>query len=89
MATYLITTRHEPEQCLRALDEELAKGPDILNKFVYGCKDGDHTGYAIVDVESKDKALSLVPEFLQDSACISRVDKYGPGEIRSFHAKAA
>jgi len=89
MTKYLITSRHEPADCLRALDEELAKGSNVLDKFVYGCKDGDHTGYAIVDVKTMSDALALVPGFLQELACITKVDKYTPAEIKSFHAKAA
>jgi hypothetical protein len=87
MALYLITSKHEPEECLRALDEELEKG--MLDKFVYGCNGGDHTGYAIVDVKSMSEALSLVPDFLQDTACVGKVDKFTPGEIKSLHTKAA
>jgi len=89
MAKYMVTAKHEPEECLRALDEILAKGPDILDKFVYGCKEGDHTGYAIVDVKNLSEALSLVPDFLQESACIARVDTVTPAEIKTFHTKAA
>ena len=89
MSKYLITSKHEPDDCLRALDEELAKGPGILDKFVYGCKEGDHTGYAIVDVKNLSDALAMVPGFLQASACITKVDKYTPAEIKSFHTKAA
>jgi hypothetical protein len=89
MSKYLLTSKHEPEECLRALDEILTKGPDILDKFFYGCKEGDHTGYAIVDAENMSGALSLVPDFLRESACVSKVDKFTPEEIRSFHAKAA
>jgi hypothetical protein len=89
MTKYLITSKHTPEQCLRALDEELAKGKDVLDKFVYGCKEGDHTAYAIVEMKSLSDALSLVPDFLQDDACITKVDKFTPAEIGSFHVKAA
>jgi hypothetical protein len=43
------------------MDEELAKGSAVLDKFVYGCKEGDHTGWrAIVDVKSRSDALALV-----------------------------
>ncbi len=89
MTRYLITAKHSPEQCLQALDEELAKGSDVLEKFVYGCKEGDHTGYAIVEAKSRSDALALVPDFLQDDACISRVDLFTAAEIKSFHVKAA
>ena len=50
MELYLIISKHEPQECLRALDEGLEKG--YLDKFAYGCKGGDHTGYAIVDAKS-------------------------------------
>lgn len=89
MAKYLITSRHEPADCLRALDEELAKGPGILDKFYYGCREGDHTGYAVVEVKTLSDALAMVPGFLQETACITKVDKYTPAEIKSFHTKAA
>jgi hypothetical protein len=89
MTKYLIAATHEPDDCTRALGEELAMGPKVLDKFVYGCKEGDHTGYAIVDVKNLSEALAMVPGFLQESACITKVDKFTPAEIRSLHAKAA
>ena len=89
MSKYLIASKHEPDDCLRALDEELAKGSGVLDKFVYGCKEGDHTGYAIVDVKNLSDALAMVPDFLQASACITKVDKFTPAEIKSFHAAKA
>ncbi len=89
MARYLIASKHDPEDCVRALDAELAKGSGILDQFVYGCKEGDHTGYAIVESKNRSDALSLVPDFLQEKACITKVDKISPSEIKSMHAKAA
>ncbi len=89
MARYMIASRHEPEECLRALDEEFAKGSGILDKFVYGCREGDHTGYAIVEAKKLSDALALVPDFLQESACVTKVDKFTPADIRSLHEKAA
>lgn len=89
MSRYLIASRHEADQCIQALDDTLAKGTGVLDKFVFGCKDGDHTAYAIADVKSLSDALALVPDFLQADACITRVDKYTPADIKSLHAKAA
>ncbi len=86
---YMIETPHTKEECLRALDEELAKGPDILKKFNYGCKAGDHTGYAIVDVKNEMEARNLVPGFLLNKARIVEVDIFTPEVIKSLHSKAA
>jgi hypothetical protein len=89
MKRYLIQTPHKAEDCLKALDEELAKGSDVLGKFDYGCAAGDHTGYAIIDTNTREDAVKLVPTFLQSSARIVEVAKYTPDMIRSFHQKVA
>jgi hypothetical protein len=90
MARYMIQSPHKPEECLKALDEELAKGKDILDKIEFGCKAGDHTGYAIVDATTKNDALNrYVPSFLQNKARVVEVGKFTPEMIKSFHEKAA
>jgi len=90
MARYMIESPHKPEECLKALDEELAKGKDILDKFEFGCKTGDHTGYALVDANTRDDALNkYVPKFIQEKVRIVEVGKFTPEMIKSFHSKAA
>ena len=89
MKRYLIETPHKAADCLKALDEELEKGQQILGKFEYGCMAGDHTGYAIIDAETREDAIRLVPTFLQNTAKIVEVAKYTPDMVRSFHKKAA
>ncbi len=86
---YMIETPHTKEECLRALDEQLAKGPEILKKFYYGCKAGDHTGYALVDVRNEMEARNFVPGFLINKARIVEVDIFTPEVIKSLHTKAA
>jgi hypothetical protein len=89
MKKYMIEAPHTEAECLRALDEQLAKGPEILKKFNWGCMAGDHTGYAIVDVKDEKEARNLVPSFLLDKARIIEVSVLTPDVIRSFHTKAA
>ncbi|HYA89005.1 MAG TPA: hypothetical protein VEI57_18355 [Nitrospirota bacterium] len=89
MKKYLIESPHTKEECLRALDEVLAKGPEILKKFNYGCVAGDHTGYALVDVRDEKEARDLVPSFLLGKARIIEVAPFTPEVIRSLHTKAA
>ena len=90
MARYMIESPHKPEECLKALDEELAKGKDILDKFEFGCKTGDHTGYALVDANTRNDALNkYVPKFIQEKVRIVEVGKFTPEMIKSFHSKAA
>ncbi|MBI5562999.1 MAG: hypothetical protein HY894_09160 [Deltaproteobacteria bacterium] len=88
MSRYLIQSSHAKEECLKALDEVLAKGASALNKFEWGCVAGDHTGYAIVDVENEGKARELVPAFLRGKARVVQLGKFSPEQIRSFHKAA-
>lgn len=87
--SYRVEMPHNAEECLRALDEQLDKGTDALDKFYFGCMSGDHTGYAIVDVKSEDEVRRLIPDFLIDKSVITEVSKFTPEMIKSFHAKAA
>lgn len=53
MERYIVESPHTKDECLRALDEILAEGPAVLNKFDWGCQTGDHTGYAVVDADNE------------------------------------
>ncbi len=88
MERYIVESKHTREECLRALDEVLAKGPDVLNKIEWGCMAGDHTGYSIVEAGSDSEALQkIVPAFLRGKARAVKLNKFTPDQIRSFHQK--
>lgn len=83
MAKYVIESAHTVEECLQALDDFLEE--DTLQKFVFGCKSGDHTGWAYVDADSEEEALEIVPEFIRDKACAYEVGKFTPEDIKAAH----
>jgi hypothetical protein len=85
MADYLIKAPHTKEECLRALDETLGKGPDVLAQFEWGCMKGDHTAYGIVRAENVTAARNLVPEIVRNKATIQEVTRISPDQIRQFH----
>ena len=85
MEKYIVESPHTKEECLRALDEILAEGPAVLNKFDWGCHAGDHTGYAVVDAENETNVRKLIPTFLRNKTRIIKVGKFTPEQIRSFH----
>ncbi len=82
---YLLETPHTKEECLRELDDLLSKGPDVLDKFLWGCSKGDHTGYALVDAKDESDVRKLIPEFIRGKAKIIELSKFTPEQIRSFH----
>ncbi len=89
MDKYHIESPHTPEECLRALDEILAKGGDVLGKYEWGCMAGDHTGYCVVEAGNESEARKTIPTFLEGKARIVKLNKFTPDQIRSFHKKTA
>jgi|WetSurMetagenome_2_1015567.scaffolds.fasta_scaffold757547_2 hypothetical protein len=87
MPQFLIESSHTRQECLKALDETLAKGSEVLDKFEYGCMSGDHRGWATVDAPSEEKARELVPSFLRSKTRVVQVGKFTPEQIRSYHQK--
>jgi len=84
---YLVSAPHTAEQCLAALDDFAAQGREQLARFDWGCKDGDHTAYAVVEASSAEEALATVPANQRAQAKAVRIDKFTVEQIRSLHAK--
>jgi hypothetical protein len=63
MARFLIEHSHDEEEvpCARVVKYFLASGSHHLTHADWGCKDGVHSAWFIVDVNSKEEALLTVP----------------------------
>ena len=70
MARFLIELPHEPERlaCARVVKVFLTSGSHLLTHADWGCMDGDHRAWIIVDVASREEALAIVPPAFRDSA---------------------
>ncbi len=89
MDKYFVESPHTPQECLRALDEILEKGPGLLAEYEWGCMAGDHTGYAIVEARSESDVKENIPSFLRGKARVVQLNKFTPEQIREFHKKSA
>jgi hypothetical protein len=85
--TYIVESRHTPEECLTALDTVLDRSPELLDKLEWGCNTGEHIGWAFLEGNSESDIRGMVPPPLLDKTRIVEVNKYTPDEIRSFHEK--
>lgn len=84
-STYLITCSHTPETCLAALDAMSSAGKEALAKCEWGCKDGDHTAYMMVQASSKEDALAKLPEDARKDAKATMLVKFTQEDIKKFH----
>jgi hypothetical protein len=85
MNRYLVISDHTAEDCVRALKETLAIG--YLTHFDWGCKDGAHTGWAVLEAETRSQAMLSVPTFLRGSAKVVQLTTFHPDRVREMHPK--
>jgi hypothetical protein len=83
MKRFLVVSHHSAEDCVTALKQTLAIG--YLTHFDWGCKDGIHTGWAILEAEDKAQAMLSVPTFLRGKAQIVQVLKFKPEKVEALH----
>jgi hypothetical protein len=83
MARFLIEVPHEPEAvaCARVVKVFLTSGSHFLRHADWGCADGDHRAWMIVDVADKNEALGIVPPGLRASARVVGLNSFSMDHI--------
>lgn len=78
MAKFLIEVPHEPERlaCARVVRIFLSTGSHFLAQADWGCEDGNHSAWMIVDVDSKEEARAIVPPLFRSEARIIGLNKF-------------
>ncbi|MCI0450681.1 MAG: hypothetical protein L0Y79_13045 [Chlorobi bacterium] len=83
MDRYLIESTHTDEVCIHILDLILAQG--YLTHYDWGCKDGVHMGWAIVEADSKEEAILTVPSLIRNKARVIKLNKFTPEDVKCLH----
>lgn len=86
MARYLLTCAHTPEECVADLDSLVGHSKELLNRFEWGCKAGEHVGWAVVEAGNDATARMMLPTNIRAKAGVRLVNKFTPEDIQSFHA---
>jgi len=83
MARFLIEVPHEAEKiaCARAVRILLTTGSHFLTHSDFGCLDGEHKAWIIVDGENKEEIRSIVPPTYRSQAKIVKLNKFALEEI--------
>jgi len=82
-ARFLIEVPHESTvvACARAVDVFLKTGSHFLARADWGCKDGEHKAWMVVEVDSKDEARRIVPPIFRPQAKIVQLNTFTMAEI--------
>lgn len=83
MERFLIEVPHdsEPGECARAVQYFLTTGSHFMTRADWGCSDGVHKAFIIVEAESREEAKNLVPRVFHSKAEIVRLNKFTMEEI--------
>ena len=83
MPRFLIEVPHESGTvaCARANKVLLESGSHFLTHADFGCNDGVHKAWIVVDVDSKDEARDMLPPGYRRPATIVQLNKFGLEEL--------
>ena len=83
MPRYLIESPHEPDTiaCARVVQVFLATGSHFLTNAEWGCMDGVHSAWILVDVDSKEEARAILPPAFRAGARIVAVKHFTMDQI--------
>jgi hypothetical protein len=92
MSKFLIEVPHDPDlpACARAVQVFLSSGSHFVANADWGCRDGDHRAWMVVDVDSKEEARSIVPPIYRAQAKVVALNRFTLREIEGMlreHAK--
>jgi hypothetical protein len=89
MPKFLIEVPHEAEAiaCARAVQALLSFGSHFVTHTDWGCSDGVHKGWIVVDVDSREEARGLLPPAFRSDATVVQLNKFTLEEIDDVLAK--
>lgn len=86
MARYMIQSSHDATHadCERIQQSIFQAGAHFVSNAEWGCADGNHTAWLIVEAEDDRDALLIVPPALRDTATVTRLNRFGFAELMAF-----
>ncbi|OGC49666.1 hypothetical protein A2W32_05005 [candidate division WWE3 bacterium RBG_16_37_10] len=78
MSKYLIEVSHEANKlaCERAIKSFLQTGSHFMTNADWGCSDGEHKAWIVVDLDTKEDALLVVPPEYRKNAKVVKLVKF-------------
>ena len=88
-ARFLLEVPHEAATlaCARAIDVFLRSGSHFLTHADWGCKDGVHKAWMVVEVDGKEEARNIVPPAFRPQARIVQLNAWGLRDIEDIIRK--
>jgi hypothetical protein len=79
---FMVISPHSHEECTFVIKQTLAIG--YLTHFWWGCKSGDHTGYAMLEASSADEALLSIPTMIRKKGRAIGLVQFDPEKVEHW-----
>ncbi len=86
MPRYMIELHYEENEydtCLKALRASEQFGSHFVTHADWGCEAGVHCGWMIVELDSRDEAMQIVPRELRQQVRIIKLNRFTKEQIAS------
>ena len=89
-ARFLIEVPHDVTRpaCAHAIEVFLKTGSHFLTHADWGCKDGVHKAWIVVDVDTREQAMGIVPAAFRSSAVIVRLNAFTAEDVELLRQDA-
>ena len=82
MQKFMIISQHTHDECTMVVKQTLAIG--YLTHFWWGCKSGDHTGYAMIEANNPDEALLSIPTMIRKKGKAIGLVQFDPDKVKHW-----
>ncbi len=86
MSRFILEVSHEAETtaCARAVQVFLQSGSHFLTNADWGCKDGVHKGWIVIEADSRDAVRGVLPPAYRKNATIIGLNKFKLEDIEDL-----
>jgi hypothetical protein len=86
MPRFFIEVPHDEayQACVDAIRVFMETGSHWLAQADWGCKDGEHSAWIILEAESKEEAIHVVPPRFRPDAKVVQLNKFTPEDVAAM-----
>jgi hypothetical protein len=94
MSQFLLEVPHEEDlvSCEKAVRIILSTGSHFLTHAHFGCHDGLHKAWIIVDMDSKEEARAIIPAEYRNQSLVVKLTQFSLGKLNNivvYHSNSA
>lgn len=89
MPRFLVEVPHDERtvSCIQAIDVFLRTGSHYLTHADWGCQDGVHKAWMVIEVDTRHEARNIVPADYREKAVVVQLNGFTMENLEKLHRK--